>query len=81
MTNRYGCAEAFQRLDDYVDRELAPGELALVARHLEECERCAAEFGVERELLDGVRDRLRRIRLPDGLMERIRRKLQEPQDE
>lgn len=81
MMSRYGCAEAFRRLDDYVDRELAPDELALVAEHLEECERCASEFGLERELLDGVRDRLRRIRVPDGLMERIRQKLQGLQDE
>jgi len=75
MSPRYDCSETFRRLDDYLDRELAPDEVEKVAEHLAECERCAAEFGVERELLDGIRERLRRIRLPDGLMDRIRQRI------
>ncbi len=65
------CAETFRRLDDYLDRELSPAELTAVEAHLEICAICAAEFELEREVLEDIRAKLRRIRLPDGLRERI----------
>lgn len=72
------CAETFRRLDDYVDRELAPEEFAAVAAHLEQCAICADEFAVERDLLDGIRAKLTRVRVPDGLMAKIVARLHVP---
>ncbi len=69
--DRYDCAEAFRRLDDYLDRELTPEEMAMVREHLLECEVCAMEFKFERGVLDGVREKLRRISAPDDLRTRV----------
>ena len=64
------CRETFRRLDDYVDRELSTDEQRAVAEHLEACARCAQEFAVEHELLEALKQKLRRIAAPQGLMEK-----------
>jgi len=69
--NRVACQQAFARLDDYVDRELSDHEQEEVAQHLAVCAVCAPEFALEREILDDVRAKLRRIRVPVGLRARI----------
>jgi mycothiol system anti-sigma-R factor len=69
------CAETFRRLDDYLDRELTAEELKLVEEHLELCAICAAEFKLEREVLEDIRAKLCRIALPDGLRARISARL------
>lgn len=66
-----GCEEAFARLDEYVDRELSAEEMGKVREHLEACARCAREFDFEAEVLEAVREKVRRIRAPDGLRARI----------
>jgi anti-sigma factor (TIGR02949 family) len=73
--SRLTCTETFRRLDDYLDRELSAKELADVEEHLEACANCAGEFQVERELIAGIRDKLRRVRAPGGLLERVMRSL------
>jgi anti-sigma factor (TIGR02949 family) len=73
--NPLTCAEAFSRLDDYLDRELESEELAAVRAHLELCATCAGEFAVEREVLEAVREKLRRIAAPPDLLDRIGRRL------
>jgi len=75
MTRALTCAETFKRLDDFLDRELSESEWQDVSKHLDDCERCAAEFGVEEELLTVIRERLRLVRAPDGLMQRILRRI------
>ena len=75
MTDPLDCRQAFERLDDFLDRELSPGEMIQVRAHLEECERCATEFRFEERVLDGVRARLRRIKVPADLAERIAKAL------
>lgn len=76
MTHReFDCKETFRRLDDYVDRELAPGELSKVEEHLAACAMCAEEFQVERGLLEGIRDKVRRIKAPAGLLKKIEDRL------
>ena len=65
------CAETFRRLDDYLDRELSPDETVQVATHLKTCEICAEEFAVEREVWEGIRGKLLRLRVPHGLREKI----------
>ena len=68
---RYTCEEAFRRLDDYLDRELAPDERALVREHLEVCAGCAREFAFEASVLGGVRAKLRQIDVPADLQARV----------
>jgi anti-sigma factor (TIGR02949 family) len=69
--NRYTCEEAFRRIDDYLDRELSPEEMARVHEHLELCEGCAREFRFEESLLSGVKRKLRQIDVPEGLQARL----------
>lgn len=71
MTDHLTCRQAFDRLDEYLDRELDPREAARVAEHLAVCENCAREFQFEVRLLDGVRAKLARIGVPNGLAGRI----------
>jgi anti-sigma factor (TIGR02949 family) len=68
---RFTCEEAFRRLDDYLDRELAAEEMDLVRSHLEICAGCAREFNYEQSALRGVRSKLRRIDVPPDLRSRI----------
>lgn len=68
----YDCKEAFQRLDDYVDRELTADEMVLVKIHLEKCQHCAQEFEFEEDLLLVVKAKLQHIDLPPDLLERLR---------
>jgi anti-sigma factor (TIGR02949 family) len=70
------CKETFRRLDDYLDRELSADETAAVARHLEDCAVCAEEFAVEHELIDALKEKLRHLKAPEGLMARIVRRLE-----
>jgi anti-sigma factor (TIGR02949 family) len=70
------CAAILRRLDDYIDRELAPDEAALVERHIEDCLQCAGRLRFELGLMRQLRARLRRIDLPADLMARIRLRLE-----
>ena len=67
----YTCAEAFRRLDDYLDRELSAEEMELVREHLEVCAGCASEFEFEASVLRGVRAKLRQIDVPADLQARV----------
>ncbi len=75
--NQLTCAEVFERLDDYVDRELAPADLREVESHLARCAACADEFAVERDLLMAVRAKLASIRVPADLRARIEARLRQ----
>jgi anti-sigma factor (TIGR02949 family) len=70
------CREAVARLDDYVDRELSQAEMGLVREHLETCEACAGHFRVEEQLLQQVREKVRRIAVPPDLLRRIHERLE-----
>lgn len=65
------CHDVFQRLNDYVDRELAPDEADQVTAHLEECARCAKAFAFEAALLEELKARVRRIRVPQSLKGKV----------
>jgi anti-sigma factor (TIGR02949 family) len=75
--DRLTCEELFRRLDDYLDRELSEDEARLVREHLETCVVCANEYTFEASMLRGVRDKLRRIKAPAGLLERISKRIAE----
>lgn len=62
------CRDIFRRIHDYVDRELAAGELERVRVHLDACARCAREFRFEAQVIQDVRTRLRRVTAPPGLV-------------
>ena len=51
----YGCREALERLDDYIDHELSPEEERKVAQHLKICRHCLGKFEFQQELLVGLR--------------------------
>src|SRR5256885_16957128 len=73
--DRYSCEEVFRRIDEYVDRELAVGAVAHVRAHLETCAACAAEYAFEEHVLRSVKEKLRRVSMPDDLRDRIARLL------
>ena len=65
------CLEVFERLDDYLDRNLSPDEVTLVVRHLDQCEVCASEYQFEATVLEGLKARLRHIEIPPHLVSSI----------
>lgn len=69
------CEAILRRLDDYIDRELSPGELRMVERHVEDCLRCAGRYRFETRLIEGLRSRLRRVRVPGDLVAGVMRRL------
>ena len=70
------CKEALARLDDYVDRELAPDELRLVERHLRICVGCAQKYRFEEGFVRDVRSKIAQLETPADLMALIRADLQ-----
>ena len=70
------CAEIIRRLDEYVDRCLAPRERRQVEAHLAECVECAAKFRFEAALVGAIRERLRRIDVPPDLFQTVVRRLE-----
>ena len=73
--DRYTCEQVFRRMDDYLDRELAPREVAQVRAHLETCAACTKEFAFEASVLETLKAKLRRVSIPPSLRERIARRL------
>ena len=71
--DRYTCEDALRRLEDFLDRELTPDETRRVQAHLDTCAGCAEQYRFEGRLLDGVREKVRRVSLPSDLRDRIRR--------
>ena len=75
--DRYTCEEALRRLEDFLDRELAPEEMRRVQAHLDTCAACTSQFRFEDRVLEGLREKVRRIDLPESLRDRIARRLDE----
>jgi anti-sigma factor (TIGR02949 family) len=73
--DHYTCEEVFRRMDEYLDRELAPNEVALVRAHLEICAACAAEYTFEESVLATLKAKLRRTAVPAELRARIAKQL------
>jgi mycothiol system anti-sigma-R factor len=69
--DRLTCEQTFERLEDYLDRELSAEETAAVRAHLETCAVCAEEYAFEARVLDQVRSKLRRIEVPAPLLESV----------
>jgi len=78
--DRYTCAEAFRKLDDYIDRELSAEETQLLEQHLAVCVRCATEYSFEKQVLEQIRQKLRHVDMPDDLLAKISHKLRSAND-
>ena len=73
--DRYTCLETVRRLDDYLDRTLSAVERNEVERHLETCDACLRRFRFEAGVLDSLRSKLRQVRVPEDLREKLRKAL------
>jgi anti-sigma factor (TIGR02949 family) len=69
--DRTNCEEAFRRLGDFLDRRLGPDETRIVEEHLRICDWCAREFNFEASVLNGVKEKLRRLSAPPDLVSKI----------
>ncbi len=72
-----GCEEALDRLFEYLDGELDPGEAARVEEHLEICKRCYPRAAFERSFLDALERARERRSAPEELKERVLAALRE----
>ena len=71
MTPPLDCKHVFEKLDDYLDRELSPQEMTRVEEHLRDCEHCALDAQFESQVLDSLKERMRRLTIPDSLKQRV----------
>ena len=72
----FDCQQAFDLLDDFLDRELSELEMAAVQAHLEACAHCAECFDFEASFLRCVRSKMERLDVPSDLKSRIFEALQ-----
>lgn len=73
--DRYTCEQVFQRINDYLDRELSAEEMARVRAHLDTCTVCASEYTFEGTVLAELKAKLRRIDLPASVLEKVQQVL------
>jgi anti-sigma factor (TIGR02949 family) len=71
--DRYTCEDVFRQLDAYMDRELSADDVRRLEEHLDTCATCTAEHKFESSLLQGLKDKVRRIAVPPNLMGKISR--------
>ncbi|HEX5574365.1 MAG TPA: zf-HC2 domain-containing protein [Gemmatimonadales bacterium] len=69
--SRTNCEEAFRLLNDFLDRRLTPEEQRIIEEHLEICAWCAREFNFETSVLYGLKQKVRQIEAPPGLLVKI----------
>ena len=75
------CHETFQRIDDYLDRELSDAEMELVRTHVKACDVCAKVYEFEGAVMSAVRAKLESVPPPEGLKQRVLTTLQALQKE
>jgi anti-sigma factor (TIGR02949 family) len=63
----FTCRDAFDRLYEYLDAVLPPGEAGAVRAHLDQCADCLHHFRFEEDLLRRIRDKARAVRAPKHL--------------
>lgn len=70
------CRRVGALLLQFRDGELADDEIAFVREHLHKCPPCVGIFNSYEEVVD-VLHRLQPVKMPEGLMERMKRKIAE----
>lgn len=73
MAEMLNCQQIFERLQDYLDRELSAEEIAQVKVHLDVCGVCAEEYRFEQSVLRHVRSCVWEAEVPKDLAERLKR--------
>ena len=68
---RYTCEEVFRQLNDYLDRELSPNNVAALERHLDDCAPCADQHDFEATVLEELKLKLRKLSLPPSLADKV----------
>ncbi len=71
MNQPFTCGEVFERLQDYLDRELSAEEIAAVDAHLENCTMCSGEYRFEANVLRYVAQNLAEVPVPADLNDRL----------
>lgn len=79
--DRYTCEQVFQRLDDYLDRELSAEEMQLIREHLEICAWCAGTYEFQEGVLNALRRRLKRVPVSPELLAKVSSALKKAQSE
>lgn len=69
------CEEAVRRLSSYLDRALSGETLQQLEEHLQVCLDCCDKLQFSRQLDTLVKGRIRDVQLPEGIEDRIRRRL------
>jgi anti-sigma factor (TIGR02949 family) len=65
------CREAFEKLEDFLDRELTTEELSRVEAHLCACVECAEAYRFEGRVLECVKAKVGKMKLPKDLHDRV----------
>jgi len=68
----FTCKEVFERLQDYLDRELTKDEVLQVEAHLADCKMCSSEYTFEQGVLRYVTDSVRDVEIPEDLSKKLR---------
>ena len=76
QTERLTCGDAVRQFFAYLDGALAGGHLEALEEHLEACLDCCQRLEFSRTLDAFVKDRLGDEPLPEGIEERIRRRIE-----
>lgn len=79
--DRFTCEQVFQRLDDFIDRELTPEETNLIEEHIKICAWCAQTYAFEAGVLQRVKDRLQQFSLPPDLYAKLMASLDRAENE
>ena len=71
------CGQVLERLSDYLDGDLSPGDRDRLEAHLRGCDRCARFGGELRAVVGALRSHLARTgQVPGGFRERLRKALE-----
>jgi mycothiol system anti-sigma-R factor len=69
------CAEVLAEVWLFLDRECDESRRSLLARHLDECGPCLAEYGIDEKLKTLLAAKCGGEHAPDGLKDRLRRQI------
>jgi mycothiol system anti-sigma-R factor len=65
------CEETYEKMQDYLDRELSPAEMVLVKDHLDTCGICSEDFEFELTVLRKIGRTLSVTEVPSDLVDRV----------
>ena len=69
--DRFTCEQVFERLDDFLDRELSAVESKLLEEHLAICDWCASVYKFQSSTVNHLKVRIRSASAPSDLMAKL----------